>query len=114
MKSKKLIYTVLFIWRTLLLDIMVLTGDVNKRNLLFEDLQRINGLPFPKHRYLNLNYALLTQKMFRAVFYYRYRKDIISTICKIFIPNKDDIEIRCVSGQIGGGYSVIPQFWTCN
>ena len=102
-KFLKLAFTLFMLWRTLLLDLLVLFGSEKRRSLLFADLYRINGLPFPRYKYLNLNYALLTQKVFRAVFYYRYGKGIITSLCKVFLPNKDDIEIRCVTGQISGG-----------
>ncbi|SCW59247.1 serine O-acetyltransferase [Ruminococcaceae bacterium YRB3002] len=103
MSIEKLAFTVLMLWRTILLDILVLIGGSNNRRLLFKDLQRINGLPFKSMRLLRLNYALLTQKSFRAIFYYRYKKNALSLLCRVFIPPQDDIEIHCIKGEIGGG-----------
>lgn len=64
----KIIYTCLLLWRTIVLDMMVLMSGKQPRTLLYADLSRINGLPFKKIGIMKLNYALLTQKSFRAIF----------------------------------------------
>ena len=114
MSIGKMAFTVLMLWRTILLDLLVVIGGTNNRRLLFKDLQRINGLPFKSMQLLRLNYALLTQKSFRAIFYYRYKKNALSLLCRVFIPSQDNIEIHCIKGEIGGGYFVLPQHGTCN
>lgn len=43
------------------------------------------------------------KNLLEPYFYYRYRNNPLSIICKLFIPSQDIIEIRCVSGQIGEG-----------
>lgn len=109
----KKLFTLFMLWRTLLLDIVIATGGVKNRKLIYEDLQRIGGLPFNKVGLLRLNYALLTQKSFRAVFYFRYKKNPLSILCKLFISSQDQIEIRC-SQEMGGGYSPLPQYGPCD
>ena len=99
----KVLFTLAMLWRTIALDILVMVGGSDKRRLLFEDLNRITGLPFNNIRFLRLNYALLTQKSFRAVYYYRYKNHPLSFFCRLFIPNQDVIEIKCTQGEIGGG-----------
>lgn len=102
----KRVYSLLFIWRVLLVDLIVALYEKDKRQLLWKDLGRIgnSGVPFVKNNYMKLNYVLLTQKQFRSIFYYRYKKCIFSHLCKLFLPSTHEIEIRCIKDEIGGGF----------
>lgn len=101
----KKLYTILFFWKVLFANAMVFWGVAEDKELLWKDLARIgtNGLPYTKPGYLMLDYVLLTQKQFRAIFYYRYRKYLIGYLSRIFLPSTGDIEVKCQHGSIGGG-----------
>lgn len=102
----KRVYSLLFVWRVLLVDFIVALDKKEKRQLLWKDLERIgnSGIPFAMRRYMKLNYVLLTQIQFRSVFYYCYKKNMLAHLCKLFLPELHEIEIRCIKGEIGGGF----------
>lgn len=52
----KKVFSLLFIWRVLLADLIVALDKKEKRQLLWKDLERIgdSGIPFSTNRYMQM------------------------------------------------------------
>ncbi len=97
-KIKSCIYLFLNFYR--IFWCMLLYLRAKNKSIIKEDLiQNVKG---------NLFYALLINKPFRSVFYYRVQNQkVLSKIAKFFIRPLDSIEIYISPDKIGGGFRLL-------
>lgn len=100
----KKILVVLNLWRLIIPGIIYMTNKKIK-SITCEDLKRISYmLPENTGEFFKFIYALVWNKAYRAIFYYRISDyKICRTIQQFFMDNKREIEI---SGQIDEGMAV--------
>ena len=100
----KKILLILNFWRLIIPGIIYMTNSQIKA-VICEDLKRISyALPENTSEILKFIYALVWNKPYRAVFYYRIQNyKICRGVQELFMANKREIEI---SGKIDEGMSV--------
>lgn len=100
----KKILVFLNFWRLIIPGIIYIR-DKEIRFIVCEDLKRISYmLPANSGIFMQCMYALIWNKAYRAVFYFRIANyKVCNTIQEFLLPNKREVEI---SGKIDGGIAI--------